>query len=352
MNKFYSLSTRMLESAMLDLGIIGCGKVTTMFHLKAIKKIGNLSVRAVSDIDNQSMLKAQKTCGADRCYSNYLEMLDDSDIQAVVVCTPPHLHSMMVIKAVEKKKHVLCEKPLATTTRECLEVKKSSAGNNVIVMPVHNYLFTPSLMNAQSLVQKEAIGQLNNINISFENSLEMYRPKTDFRLKHISGIVEDLLPHALSISNWIGGRIGEVTGTQFWKKNHSVPDNAHFSLRTERGISLDVTLSWTRLIPCFRIGLIGSEGRIDLDLMRSPDTLRIASKGTETTMRSERGPMRYLKLMALEHPSFPNQYLHFLRVIEGKENALVTIEDEINMVQTMEEITSNMEDAKTTSDLL
>lgn len=333
----------MLESAMLKLGIIGCGKVTTMFHLKAIRKIGALSVKAVSDIDKDSMIKAQQTCGADRCYENYIELLEDPDIQAVVVCTPPYLHGEMALMSIENNKHVLCEKPLATTAKECVAVKKASEDNHVTVQPVHNYLFTPSLISAQSLLQEKAIGRLVQIDMKFENSLSIYRPKTDFRLKRPSGIVEDLLPHALSITNLTAGRISEVKETQFSMKSHSVPDNAYFSFITDRRVPLHVTLSWTSLLPSFRIDFVGSEGKIELDLIRSPDSLRLTAEGKERNLRLENGPKTYLRLIRLEHPSFANQYLHFLHVIEGKENPIVTLDDEISIVETMEKITSSME---------
>ena len=329
---------------MLRLGIIGCGKVTTMFHLKAIKDIEGLSVAAVSDIDADRMEEVRRFAGAERGYSNYREMLEDQKVQAVVVCTPPRLHSEMVLNAVGKGRHVLCEKPLARTTEGCLEIKRASEEKGVVVLPVHNYLFTPALSSARSLIKQGAIGRINYLRMGFENSLGTYRPRTDFRLKEAFGIVEDLLPHALSVSRWIVGNVEEVVDLKVWKKKYEVPDNAHFKFTLEHGTPLEVSLSWTKLIPTFRVEAVGEEGRVELDLMRSPQSFKLVSGGEETKIKLSGALREYLNLIRLKHPSFRNQYLHFLHLIEGKEKPIMTLGDEVNIVKTIEEVVSTLSD--------
>jgi len=323
---------------MLKLGIIGCGKVTTMFHLKALKQIDDISVVAVSDLDAERMEEVKRECGAERCFSNYLDLLDDREVQAVVVCTPPRLHGEMVLRAVEKGKHVLCEKPLAKSVEDCLEIKRASEEKGVVVMPVHNYVFTPALSHAHNLLKQGSIGRVNHLRMDFLNSLSTYRSKTDFRLKEDAGIVEDLLPHVLSVSTWLVGGIEKVVEHKLWKKSYSIPDNAYFKLILEKEIPLEVTLSWTKLIPTFKVEITGEAGRMELDLMKSPQSFKLVSGDKTTKINLEEGIGQYLKLIRLEHPAFKNQYLHFLKVIEGKETPLITLNDEIIIIKTIEEV--------------
>jgi len=323
---------------MLKLGIIGCGRVTTMFHLKALKQIDDISVVAVSDLESERMEEVRKDCGAQRSFSNYLELIDDPEVEAAVVCTPPRLHNEMVLRAVEKGKHVLCEKPLAQTVEDCLEIKRASEEKKVVVMPVHNYVFTPALSHAQNLLKQGSIGRVNHLKVDFLNSLSTYRAKTDFRFKEEAGIIEDLLPHVLSISTWIVGGVKKVVEHKRWKKSYSVYDNAYFKFILEKEIPLDVALSWTKLIPTFKVEVTGDSGRMHLDLMKSPQSFKLVSGDKTTKMNLEKGIGQYLKLMRLEHPAFKNQYLHFLRVIEGEETPLITLDDEISIVKTIEEV--------------
>ena len=334
------ISCRKVGVRMLKLGIIGCGKVTTMFHLKAIREIDDISVVAVSDIDADRMEEVRRISGAERGYLNYLEMLEDSEIQVIVVCTPPRLHGEMVLNAVEKEKHVLCEKPLARTTRECLEIKRALEEKGVVVLPVHNYLFTPALSPARFLIKQGVIGRINYMRVEFKNNLRIYRPRTDFRLKEAFGIVEDLLPHVLSVSGWIAGEVEQVVNVKAWRKRHGVPDNAHVKFTLEQGIPLEVALSWTKLIPTFRVEVLGEDGSVELDLIRAPQSFKLISGSTKTKVKIEGGLKEYLKLIRLRHPSFRNQYLHFLHIIEKKMKPIITLEDEVNIVRTIEEVIS------------
>ncbi|MFB0543266.1 MAG: hypothetical protein ACETVR_00645, partial [Candidatus Bathyarchaeia archaeon] len=112
----------------------------------------------------------------------------------------------------------------------------------------------------------------------------------------------------------------------------------------EHGTPLEVTLSWTKLIPTFRVEVMGEEGRVELDLMRAPQSFKLLSKGAETKIRLEGRIREYLKLMRINHPSFRNQYLHFLHIIKGMEKPIITLDDEVNIVRTIEGIVSAFSD--------
>lgn len=329
---------------MLRLGLIGCGKVATMFHLKAIREVEEISLVAVSDIEAERMEEVRRASGAERGYLNYLEMLEDPEVQGVVVCTPPRLHREMVLNAVEGGKHVLCEKPLARTREGCFEIKRASEEKGVVVLPVHNYLFTPALSSARSLIRQGSIGRINLLRMRFENSLGTYRPRTDFRLREPFGIIEDLLPHILSISQWIVGGVEEVADLRVWRKKYPVPDNAYLKFTLEGGVVLEATLSWTKLIPTFRVEVWGEGGRMELDLMRSPHSFKLVSGERETKIRLGGGLREYLDLVRLRHPSFKNQYLHFLRVIKGEAEPVIALEEEAEIVRTIGEVVSILSD--------
>jgi len=93
---------------MLRLGVIGCGRVTTMFHLRAIRDVKEVEVAAVADVNEERTRTVAKECNT-KGYNDYHELLGDPGIDAVVINTPPRLHEEMVLDALDSGKHVLCE---------------------------------------------------------------------------------------------------------------------------------------------------------------------------------------------------------------------------------------------------
>ena len=101
---------------MLRLGIIGCGRVTTMFHLKAIEASGVVELVSISDMSGEQLAEVKSATGVSHACGDYMEMLARADVEAVAINTPPRFHEEMTLQSLGAGKHVLCEKPLVTRT--------------------------------------------------------------------------------------------------------------------------------------------------------------------------------------------------------------------------------------------
>jgi len=327
---------------MLRLGIIGCGRVTTMFHLKAINEVDDVTVVAVADRNQARMESVKGKSGAEREYIDYRELLSDPEVDAVVINTPPRFHEEMVIRSLKAGKHVLCEKPLAQGVEGCLHIKRVQETEGLIVLPGHNYAFTPSLEQAQELIQNGVVGNVERISLSFENNLKSYRSKTDFRLKTEFGIVEDILPHILSVAHGFSGTAQKILDVRGWRENYDVVDNMNLLLGTDRGVELDCFMSWTRLIPCFKFEASCTSGRVETELMKSPFSVTIESGGVRRKIDEKKGLKLYLDLLRFKHPSFQNQYRHLYRLVEGSETPRITVDDEISIIRMIEDVVKHL----------
>ena len=322
---------------MLRLGIIGCGKVTTMFHLKSIKEVEEVTVTAVADLDRARMEGVRRKAGAERGYTDPKELLADPKVEAVAINTPPRFHEALVLEAIEAGKHVLCEKPLAQTIEGCKRIDDARRGTGLVVLPVHNYAFTPCLVAAQGLIEKGEIGALQGIDIRFDNNLWSYGAKTDFRTKETHGIVEDILPHALSVVQVLSDPVSEVTEAEGWKKRYPVLDNIRLAMATGSGVTVRGEMNWTSLIPGFTVKATGEEGAIHIDLMKAPYGVTVKTDRG----RKQIGGMgfgQYLDLIRLKHPAFVGQYEHLVSTIGGDEEPRFTVEDEISMMGVLEDV--------------
>jgi len=330
---------------MLRLGIVGCGRVTTMFHLEAIRAVKAVKAVAVADRNRARMESVRRKSRAERGYIDYRELVSDPEVEAVVINTPPRLHEEMALRSLKAGKHVLCEKPLATSVDGCLHIKRAQGAAGLAVLPGHNYAFTPSLERARDLIRDGAIGDVKAVSVGFENNLRGYGSKTDFRLERDFGIVEDILPHVLSVSQGLAGGAGDVVDLKGWREGFDVVDNVRLLLRTDGGVDVGCFMSWTRLIPRFRVEVTGTSGRVEMELMRSPFSLTVESADAREKLSLKRGLGLYLDLLRFRHPSFQGMYRHLQGLVAGSEASRITLDEEVDMVRTMEEVVRHLSDA-------
>jgi len=322
---------------MLQLGIIGCGRVTTMFHLRALNMLDDIEIVALSDINKARLNDLTKKTGVQKAFTDYRKLIRDPEVSSVVINTPPQYHSQMVLDSLEGGKHVLCEKPLAQDTEDLERIKNLTENYNLIVLPAHNYAFSPCLDLAQNFY--ENLGKVESIEVLFKNNLRSYRSLTDFRTSSNRGIVEDVLPHLLSVIMPFAGHPVDVMDTYWWCSSYDVCDNLETSLLTEDGINISCGISWTSLIPRFSVIIEGSKGRMITDLMWNPYSIKMKTNGLTKIYRT-RGLKWYLDLFRLRHPGFKNLYLHFDRVINGFESPRISLDDEIVILKIMEKVSN------------
>lgn len=107
-------------TAKVKVAIIGCGGIATGKHLPSLKKIEQVELVAFCDIEEEAAKSAANKFGVSNAevYTDYKELLKDSSIDIVHVCTPNNSHAELSIAAMEAGKHVMCEKPMAKTTEE------------------------------------------------------------------------------------------------------------------------------------------------------------------------------------------------------------------------------------------
>ncbi len=104
----------------VKVGIVGCGGIGTQKHLPALSALDYVEVVAFCDLVEERAKKAAKEFGTEdaKVYTDYKELLKDSEIQTIHVCTPNKSHKDISIDALHANKHVLCEKPMAKTAAD------------------------------------------------------------------------------------------------------------------------------------------------------------------------------------------------------------------------------------------
>jgi len=114
---------------------------------------------AIVDVDEKVVKHIARMYGISHYYLNIEELLDSDTVDAIYISTPNHLHSQYTIQAAEAGKHVLCEKPMATTAEECKRMIESIQRNKVKFMIAYMSRFNEANIEAKRLIAEGIIGK-------------------------------------------------------------------------------------------------------------------------------------------------------------------------------------------------
>ncbi len=144
----------------IGIGVIGCGFVGYGAHLPAFSAIDGARLAAVADPDAKRLEKATKKHSIKSAYQDYVELIKDPNVDAVVVSVPTPLHQRVTLTALGAGKHVLCEMPLAPTLDAADEMIEAAKSAGVYLMPGLNFRFTPNYVKAKQQIQSGALGDV------------------------------------------------------------------------------------------------------------------------------------------------------------------------------------------------
>ena len=123
----------------LRIGVIGNGGISNSVHLPAYRNIKDAEIVATCDLIPQRMDAAEEIIGHPlKKYTNYEDLIADKDIDAIDICTPNYLHSIIAVKALKANKHVFCEKPDAVSVEEVLKMQKAAEESKKVLMVMRN----------------------------------------------------------------------------------------------------------------------------------------------------------------------------------------------------------------------
>lgn len=142
----------------MNIGIIGAGKFSIK-HIHAIHKVTGLQVKTICRRNPEELHKLVEKHGIYGC-TDYKEIIEDPSIHIVLVSTPHHLRAEIAEKAALKGKHLMIEKPLASTWADCLKIYNASVDNNIKIMPGHIGRFTPAFMEVKKYLTAKPVGSI------------------------------------------------------------------------------------------------------------------------------------------------------------------------------------------------
>jgi Predicted dehydrogenases and related proteins len=243
----------------INIGIIGCGKITQVRHIPEYEAHPDVIIRGFYDMDEERTkeLAEKYNCKA---YASHEELLADTQIDAVSVCVANHAHAPITIEALKAGKHVLCEKPMAITLEDCEEMVAVAKENNRYLMIGQNQRLAKAHQKAKELIRQGIIGEVLTFRTTFGHSgpekwsIDSGKDVWFFdKSKAVMGAMADLGIHKTDVIQYIiGQKIVEtqarlVTIDKRDAKGElvGVDDNAICIFQMENGAFGTMTASWT-----------------------------------------------------------------------------------------------------------
>lgn len=199
-------------------GFIGCGEVTEKKSGPAFSLVPGSSVVAVMSRNVEHARSYAERHHIPRWYTDAQALLDDPEVNAVYIATPPSSHVTYAIMAMKSGKPVYVEKPLAATYDECIRVNRVSRETGVPCFVAYYRRYLPYFQKVKEIVESGQIGKVVGVQIRFAvppRDLDYNRKQLPWRVQRDiagGGYFYDLAPHQLDLLQEIFGPITRVSG--------------------------------------------------------------------------------------------------------------------------------------------
>ena len=241
----------------IRIGMVGGGKDAFIggVHRIALRLDGYYELVAgsfSSNFDNSKETGKDLGLAEDRIYKTYQEMAEKESsrsdgIDVVAIVTPNHLHVPIAKIFAEKGIHIICDKPLALSSKEAISLKNIVESKKLIFALTHNYTGYPMVRHARSLIQKGDLGSIRVIQAEYpqdwlttkaeDSGLKQAEWRTDPKRSGGGGCIGDIGTHAFNLIRFITGlEIEELSADiHTFVKGRLLDDNAQIMLRFKGG---------------------------------------------------------------------------------------------------------------------
>ena len=143
----------------IRIAVIGCGNIANSAHIPAYKKNSEVNVTYFCDILPERAQQAVKAYGGGKAVTDYRQLLDSGEVDAVSICTPNHLHAEIAIAFLRAGKDVLCEKPAARTYAEALEMQRVARETGRLLLIGVCNRFNTSVNRIKAMIDAGELGE-------------------------------------------------------------------------------------------------------------------------------------------------------------------------------------------------
>ncbi|MDD3955997.1 MAG: Gfo/Idh/MocA family oxidoreductase [Proteiniphilum sp.] len=256
---------------MIHWGFIGCGNVTEKKSGPAFSKVEGSDVVAVMRRDIDKAKDYARRHGVGKWYDNAADLINDPQVNAVYVATPPGSHAEHAIAAMRAGKPVYVEKPMAASYEECCRMNQVSAETGIPCFVAYYRRTLPYFLRVKQLIDDGLLGEISTVQIRFAippYATDYDRENLSWRVKKEiagAGYFYDLASHQFDLLDFLFGEIAQTEGFSDNRAGlYDVEDTVAAAFRFHSGIV--GSGSWSFVAPqdtrTDRIDVVGTKGKL------------------------------------------------------------------------------------------
>ncbi len=352
-----------MESEKIKIAVIGCGGICRWAHMPAYKAMKDLvEITAVCDIKPEKAEMIAKEYGVPKTYTDYKEMLAAEKPDAVDLCVPNYLHSVMAVHALERGFHVFSEKPDAVSVEEVLKMQTAAEQSGKTLMVMRNNRYRQTAVFAKKYIADGKMGEIYAARCGWQRRRGIPGKGGWFTTKAQSGggPLIDLGVHMIDLAIWLMGNpvpaavsgctyskfsdLGDVSdsvhsmfGEQDKNGVFDVEDLAMGFIRFDNGACMQIEFSWASNVEKERnfVELRGTKAGCELS---SDSGLRIFSEEYGRTVNID--PLTNDEKGVPQHEG---NLRHFVDVIQNGVKPDFVPQQGVNMIKILEAVYQSAE---------
>lgn len=208
----------------MGIGVVGAGFMGKA-HCVALSNMPKLFTdtpyvpvfKTVCDIVPEIAEDFKERFSFEKACTNYMDVVNDPEIDIVCVCTPNDSHAEISIAALKAGKHVICEKPIATKTEDAkamAEAAEEAAKKGIVSMCGYQYRRVPAIDEAKKIIESGRLGEITNVRAQYLQSWSA-DPRSPLSWRFVketagAGTLGDIFTHALDIAQYLAGNVTDV----------------------------------------------------------------------------------------------------------------------------------------------
>ncbi|HEX5633750.1 MAG TPA: Gfo/Idh/MocA family oxidoreductase [Gemmatimonadales bacterium] len=331
----------------LRLGIVGAGAIVQVAHLPLLKRTRQVEVAALCDPDVPKARALAERFGVENTYDDIEDVLRLEELDAVLVCSPNHLHESHALAALAAGLHVLVERPLALNARSAQKIANAAEKRGKVLFTGMSHRYRTDVQLVRSFVQGGELGVVDSV----RGSWHVFRPsrqQATWRQRRDTaggGVLLDLGLGMLDLGLWLAGNPVPVRVSASWDepaRKGGVEQSGAAFIVCENGSSIFFDVTWHHVGPGerFGMGLRASKGSASVN----PLTVWKELHGIPTDVSPTTSTSRENAFTA----SYRAQWAHFLAAVAGEAKS-PDPQEQVLLLRVMDAIYKSAQEGKDVS---
>lgn len=318
---------------MIQLGIAGCGRITTSRHLPALKSIDSIRVVACAEQDSRQRTETAQSFGIEKCYGDFEELIADPSIEAVAVCLPPELHHRAAKLVLQSGKHLFLEKPIALDLNDSAELVALSKETPGIAMLGFNLRWHRLIKKTKQLLDQGKPGQIVAVNSIFSSSsmMDPMIPQWRKTTRSGGGALSDQAIHHFDLWRYLfHAEVNRVEAIRSASEKTAV-----ICAELSNGILVNATITQSSTA-CNEFDIYGDRGRIRVSLYNADGVhfypLHSFPGSVGTRISHAKATLSALPDFLINREgdyvaTYRQEWMHFAECLQKNTQPLCTLED-------------------------